>query len=126
MDLLYFGVRILMDLHYFAIRILMDLHHFGIRIITDRHYRYFGFRIRSIPVMKSWIKIASKSKAGSGSETKPKLWSMEVQNDAMKAQPGAVEPQNGGVEAHNGPAKGLKARVVDSHHFDEEPDPDLH
>jgi hypothetical protein len=45
---------------------------------------------------------------------------MEAQNYAMKAQPGAVEPQNKGAEAHNGPAKGLKAFVVDSHHFDKD------
>jgi hypothetical protein len=44
----------------------------------------------------------------------------------MKAQPGTVETQKGGGEAHSGPAEGLKASGVDSHHFDEEPDPDPH
>jgi hypothetical protein len=47
---------------------------------------------------------------------------MEAQNEAM----GAMDPHNGGVEAQNIDVEVCRAEVVDSHHFDEEQDPDPH
>ncbi len=47
-------------------------------------------------------------------QKKEKLGAVEDHNGAMKAHPGAMEAHNGIME------------VADSHHFDEEPYPDLH
>ncbi len=50
---------------------------------------------------------------------------------SLQAQNGAVEghrrsQHNRGVEAQNGALEGHRPVVADSHHFDEEQDPDPH
>jgi hypothetical protein len=53
---------------------------------------------------------------------------VDAQNRGVQAQNGGLEAQNGAVDAQSESPKGLYCRpkVTDSHHLDEEQDPDPH